>query len=98
MSIRDKMDDEFNLLLFLVALAVSFIFGAVVGSDGNIEDGIIISQETADELCGIITSNNGSVALDYYDLSWEERDKLTAGSLICKEPTYDSTTNINILK
>ena len=72
---------------FLMGIFVGFIIAICIAI---IPIDIMISQETADDICKQLTGNDSTIAED------ESNSKLYGGKLICLTPSYDETQNIII--
>jgi len=58
------------------------------------ETKIILSQETANEICLVITEEEGTIALDYDD--GNNKGLIRRGELYCQIPSYDKTHLIKV--
>ena len=79
------MDPE-NVMIFLIGMMAGVIFTILICIAPQ---GILISQEVADDVCKQITGNESAIAK-------EDGSKIYGGKLFCIIPSYDETQNIII--
>lgn len=74
------------------------VFGGAIGYELTLGSGIHLSQQAGDVVCQQLTNNTGAYAVNSYENKNTQGQTDKAGSLICKLPSYDHTSQIIIKK
>jgi hypothetical protein len=88
-----EIDTEDTILLLVTGFLITVILFIPVYLF-ILQPDVSLNQETADEVCQNLLNNETAFAVDWKDLTQEERSIRDTGKLFCQLPSFDATKNI----